>query len=66
VRHRIEAENQFWRLDIDAVDIEIIGAVDLGSVQFRASDKQMDQLFRERESGLCNVLEQVSHEILII
>ena len=42
VRKRLEPKDQFWRLDVDAVNIEVVRSVNLGSVQFGTSHEQMN------------------------
>jgi hypothetical protein len=40
--------------------------MNLGSMQFGTADKNVDQPLRERKAGFPHVLEQISHETLII
>jgi len=61
--HGIEAQGHRRRFDVHAVNIEVVGAVNLGSVQLGTSDKQMDQSVGEWKSRLRDVLEQVRHKV---
>jgi hypothetical protein len=47
---RIEPEGLVGRLDVDAVEVRVIGSADLGSVKLRAADEKMNQILRLREA----------------
>ncbi len=49
VRHRLQPEHQLRRLNIDAIDIKVVGSMNLGTMQFRAAHKQVDQPIRVRK-----------------
>src|SRR5262245_3472065 len=58
VRSRLETEGLIRILNVDAVKIGIVRLTDFGTVQFRAADKEMNQVLRAVESGKCHQLKE--------
>ena len=48
------------------MDIEIVCALHLGAVNFRAAYEKVNQPIREAETGSRHVWEQVRHQVLIL
>ena len=48
------------------MDVQIVCAVHLGAVKFRAAYEKVNQPIREAETGSPHLLAQVRHQVLII
>ena len=48
---RIQAQRMLRIFDIDAVKVGVVRLPDLGAVQLRAADEQMNQMLRPVETG---------------
>ena len=63
VRKRSQPEGDFRRFDIRTVDVQVVGALHLGPVQFRSTDKEMNQSLTIREAGRGNMIKQSRHAL---
>ncbi len=63
---RLQPQNQLRRLNVDAVDVEIIGAMDFRPMKFGAAYEQVQEPISKGKSCFLHVLKQVSHETRII
>jgi len=47
-----QTEHKFWRLQIDTVDVQIVGVLHFCAVEFAAANEQMDEAVEERKLRL--------------
>jgi hypothetical protein len=57
VGERFETKHEIGRLDIDAIDVKVVSALNLGAVELGASDENMDEAIQVGEAGCSDVFE---------
>lgn len=63
---RFQTEGTVRRLDEQPVDVEVIGAAELGAMQFGAANKEVDEVAAMREPGAFYVVEEAVHESSLV